>query len=133
MTNQRIATAIAIGVILLVVFGGTLSAQPRRVARIAAPAEGEIVQGPNVTFTVESSGFKVPEEGHYHLFIDQAALRYVLGNPIPLGQVDFVHFRTPTTTVKLDGGPHIAVLVPGDPQHVPFRPIISDSRYFFVK
>ncbi len=108
------------------------SAQPARTARIVSPAQGEIVQGPNVTFAVEASGVRLPDE-HFHLFIDDAALRYVLGNPIPVGQVDFVHFRALTTTVRLAPGPHFVVLILGDAQHVPFRPLVIDTRYFFVQ
>ena len=133
MLIRRGATA-ALGVVLALtlVTWATVSAKPP-VAKIVAPEEGEIVQGPNVTFTVESSGFKVPDDAHYHLFIDQAALRYVLGNPVPIGQEDFVHSRTLTTTVKLNPGAHFVVLVVGDPQHVPLRPFVGESRYFFVK
>lgn len=109
----------------------TASAQSRAV-RLVSPAEGELVQGPNVTFTVEFSGIKLPDE-HFHVLIDGGALRYVLGNPIPTAQVDMVHFRAASTTVRLEPGPHFVVLVPADAQHVPFKPWISDSRYFFVR
>ena len=132
MTTRRVLMAAAlVAAVLVTGIWSTVSAQARTV-RIVSPAEGEVVQGPNVTFTVESSGVKLPDE-HFHLFIDGGALRYVLGNPIPTGQVDMIHFRTTSTTARLESGPHFVVLVPGDAQHVPFRPWVSDSRYLFVK
>lgn len=134
--SRRFAIGTAGFLIIAVLAGGlgfwtTAFAQARTV-RLVSPAEGEVVQGPNVTFTVEFSGIKLPDE-HFHLLIDGGALRYVLGNPIPTAQVDQIHFRAATTTVRLEPGPHFVVLVPADPQHVPFRPWISDSRYFFVR
>lgn len=110
----------------------TLVSAQARLVKIVSPAEGEVIAGPNVTFTVQATGVKLPDE-HFHLFIDDAAIRYVLGNPVPTGQVDFVHFRALTTTVRLTPGPHVAVLVPGDANHVPFRPWVSDTVYFFVR
>lgn len=130
MTVRRFATTAAVLAIVVLIWSAAF-AQPARTARIVSPAQGEIVQGPNVTFTVEASGIMLPDE-HFHLFIDEAANRYVLGNPIPV-EVGFVHFRTPTTTVRLAPGPHVVVMVAGDAQHVPLRPLVIDSRYFFVR
>lgn len=123
------ATAAVLGFVLLI--WSAAFAQPARTARIVSPAQGEIVEGPNVTFTVEASGIRLPDE-HFHLFIDEAATRYVLGNPIPV-EAGFVHFRTLTTTVRLAPGPHIVALVAGDAQHAPLRPLVIDSRYLFVR
>lgn len=110
---------------------GAADAQVRS-ARLLSPRNGEIIQGPNVTFTVESRGIKLPDE-HFHLFLDEAGLKYVLGNPVPLGVVEFVHFRAATTTVRFNSGPHFVVLVSTDANHVPLQPLLVDSVYFFVR
>lgn len=91
-----------------------------------------MIQGPNVTFQVASSGVKLPDE-HFHLLIDAAALEYVLGNPVPVGRADMVHFRAASTTVRMTAGPHFVVVVAGDSTHTPLRPWTADSRYFFVR
>lgn len=133
--NMTISRLIALPVLVVLVvamgFWGGLSAQSRT-ALLTTPVEGEIVQGPNVTFTVESTGIRLPEE-HFHLLLDGAALRYVLGNPVPLGQVDIVHFRANRTTIRFDPGPHFVVLIATDNDHVPLRPWTGVSRYFFVR
>jgi hypothetical protein len=107
-------------------------AQVVRSARLVSPTDGEIVVGPNVTFRVESSGVRLPDE-HFHLLIDGAALEYISGNPIPLGRVDMVHFRAATTTVRMSPGPHFVVLIATDSNHVPLRPWVGSSAYFFVR
>jgi hypothetical protein len=117
---------------MLLLTGIPTSAQPARVVRIISPEQGEMVAGPDVTFIVEAPGVRLPDE-HLHVFVDGAALRYVLGNPVPIGQADFVHFRALKTTIRLPAGPHFVVIVAGDPQHVPFWPLVADSRYFFVR
>lgn len=130
MPTLVLALTGVLGVLLLT--GIPTSAQPARAVRIISPAYGEIVEGPNVKIVVEAAGVKLPDE-HFHVFIDGAALRYVLGNPIPIGQVDIVHFRALTTTVRLSTGPHFVVVIAGDAQHVPLKPWAVDSRYFFVR
>lgn len=129
---QRVVTIV--GLVLAVVFASSTVSlgQGGRTVQLVSPSEGEVVEGPNVTFRVESSGVRLPDE-HFHLLIDAAALDYVLGNPVPVGRVDMVHFRAATTTVRMTPGPHFIVVVAGDNNHMPLRPWTADSRYFFVK
>jgi hypothetical protein len=130
--------AITLAAVTVALYGAGAQGQlpsppPGAKAWIVSPSPGEIVQGPDVTVTVESTGIRIPDQGHYHLLVDEAALHYVLGLPIPQGE-GYVHFRLPPrATVRLSPGPHVVVLVMGNPAHVPFVPLLSDARYFFVK
>lgn len=110
----------------------TSAQQTRPRAWLVSPMEGEIVQGPDVTFRVESSGVRLPEE-HFHLLVDGAVLRHVPGTAIPLAQVDMVHFRAKTTTIRLSPGPHVVVLIATNNDHVPLTPWAGQSRYFVVR
>jgi len=132
-TSMLTSSLVLIGVLGVLLLTGTpSSAQPARAVRIVSPVQGEIVEGPNVTISLEAVGVKLPDE-HFHVLIDSAALNYILGNPIPIGQADIVHFRALTTTVRLPAGPHLVVVIAGDAQHVPLRPMAVDSGYFFVR
>lgn len=44
-----------------------------------------------------------------------------------------VHFRALTTSVRFTAGSHFVVLVATDASHVPLRPLLIDSVYFFVR
>lgn len=137
---------VAVGLVLLAAAGAVVlhaaAAAPEgpkapagATARIVSPAQGAIVQGPDVTFSVTSSGIKVPGQGHYHLLVDDAAAKYMLGQPIPTDEKN-VHFGKtlpPKATVKLSPGGHVVVLVVANPAHVAFVPLITDSRYVWVK
>lgn len=130
--RNRILAIVVVSTIMSLNVLVSAQAQAVRSARLVSPTEGEIVVGPNVTFRVEFSGIRLPDE-HFHLLIDGAALEYVSGNPVPLGRVDMVHFRAATTTVRMTPGPHFVVLVATDNNHVPLRPWVGSSTYFFVR
>lgn len=141
---RRMARLLRLALVSLLAAGALLSPrtwaqgpppEPPAHARtwIVSPVQGAIVQGPDVTFVAASTGIQVPEQGHYHLLIDEAALHYVLGLPLPTAE-GYVHFRLPPrVTVRLTPGPHVVVLVMGNPAHVPFVPLLADARYIFVK
>lgn len=124
---------IALAILLTLPLGILMPVQAQaRMARLISPSEGEIVTGPIVAFRVEHSGIRLPDE-HFHLLIDGGALEYVAGNPVPLARVDMVHFRAATTSVRMTPGPHFVVLVATDANHVPLRPWVGSSTYFFVR
>lgn len=141
MRMRRVAMGLvllaAAGAVVLHVAAATMPEGPKApagtTARIVSPAQGAILQGPDVTFTVTSSGIKVPDQGHYHLLVDDAAAKYMLGQPIPTDEKN-VHFKLPPkAALKLSPGGHVVVLVVANPAHVAFVPLITDSRYVWVK
>lgn len=133
MDGLRRLGALCAVIALTLAFAVNAAAQGEaRRARLASPAEGEIVEGPNVTFRVEHSGIRLPEE-HFHVLLDAAALEYVAGNPIPIGRVEMVHFRAASTTVRMTAGTHFVVLISTNNDHLPLRPWTGESRFFFVK
>jgi len=55
---------------------GTTTAAPTSPSlKIISPSNGATVEGPNVVVTLSASGFSIPEQGHYHVFLDNSEQR----------------------------------------------------------
>jgi hypothetical protein len=117
-----------------------MSAAPTAAVTIISPAEGDST-GPDVTVvlgkenvTIEkASGTKAEGVGHYHLFLDTAAVED--GVVIPPNSPHTVHIGTGDSTYTFKGlaaGPHeiIAVIGYGDHSAMPER---RDTVRFVVK
>ncbi len=109
---------------------GSVTSAPAKSVRFVAPAQGDLVKGPNVTITVDSSGLNAGK--HVDMLVDGTAMTYALGSPIRVGYDNFYHMRTKAAATKFAPGPHIVVLFASNDKHVPMRPLVVSSLYFFV-
>lgn len=74
---------------------------------------------------VESQGYPV---GHHHLLVNRGVDSITPGEPMP-NEDGLIHFGDGATsaTVDLPPGTHTLQLVAGDPNHVPFDPMVASD------
>jgi hypothetical protein len=109
--------------------------------RIVAPAEGEEVDGPNVTIRLEASGIDIVPAGdtasgtgHHHLYLDTDLAPFDVPIPAVPGQV--IHMGDGSSSYTFEGvaaGEHRVIAVVGDGVHVPLQPPVVDTVLFTVR
>lgn len=109
--------------------------------RIASPAEGEQVEGPDVNvrlevegLTIVSAGVQQAGAGHHHLIVD--APLPDLAAPIPSEPGRYIHLGKGQTEFLLEGlapGEHRVIALVGDHLHVPLDPPVADTVFFVVR
>ena len=109
--------------------------------RIVAPAEGEEVEGPNVTIRLEVTGVEIvpagdttPGTGHHHLYLDTDLAPF--DGPIPAVPGQVIHMGDGSSRFTFEGvapGEHRVIAVVGDGVHVPLQPPVVDTVRFTVR
>lgn len=112
----------------------------RRV-EIVEPADGDTIQGPQVTVRLEAYGFTVvpagdttANSGHHHFFLDRDVTPMDEVIPSEVGSV--VHMGDGSSTYVLENvppGEHRLIAVVGDAIHVPVQPPLMDTVHFVVR
>lgn len=115
--------------------------EPMGTVTIVEPADGAVVEGPDVTvrlalegMTLAAAGDTTPGTGHHHLFLD--ADLSPLGQPIPVVEGSVIHMGDASTEYTFSGvepGEHRLITVVGDGLHVPLEPLVVDTVVFTVQ
>lgn len=116
-------------------------APPGAVVRIASPADGAEVQGPQVTVVLETQNLPIvpaadttPGTGHHHLFLDDDVS--APGQVIPTIEGRVVHMGTGVSEYTFENvapGEHRLIAVVADWMHVPLMPWVVDTIRFTVR
>lgn len=117
--------------------GAATSMSAQRSVEITSPAEGEAVEGPNVTVELQANGFEVVEAGdttantgHHHLFLDRDVSP--AGQPIPAEEGHIVHMGDGSEQFEFENvapGDHTLIAVVGDGYHVPVPGLVDTIRF----
>ena len=133
--ESLVLTALAVGVLSLAIgwSAATVSAQEPAIA-ITAPAEGEVLPGPDLTVQVTVSGFDIrpplqegrePGAGHIEYFLDVAL---AFDEPTPLGDDDIIHSgRLSETFESVAPGEHTVSVCLAYDDHTCIGPSLADS------
>jgi len=115
--------------------------EPMGTVTIVEPADGAVVEGPDVTvrlglegMTLAQAGDTTPGTGHHHLFLDADISPF--GQPIPVVEGEVIHMGDASTEYTLTGvepGEHRLITVVGDGLHVPLEPLVVDTVVFTVR
>lgn len=115
--------------------------EPMGTVTIVEPADGAVVEGPDVTvrlalegMTLAAAGDTTTGTGHHHIFLD--ADLSPLGQPIPVVEGSVIHMGDASTEYTLTGvepGEHRLITVVGDGLHVPVEPLVVDTVTFTVQ
>lgn len=113
---------------------------PRAAVRIAQPAAGSVVEGPDVLVVLEvealsivPAGVEQAESGHHHLIVDAPLPDLTI--PIPAEPGRYIHLGQGQTEYRLEGldpGEHEIIALVGDHVHVPLNPPVADTVRFVV-
>jgi hypothetical protein len=119
----------------------TAEAAPVRSVRIVNPAEGAILEGPDVRVELEVEGFAIlpagdttANSGHHHLFLDEDLTE--AGRPVPTVPGRIIHMGDASAGYVFEGvepGEHRIIAVVGDFAHVPLQPWVVDTVHFVVR
>lgn len=111
------------------------------VVRIVSPAEGDTVDGPDVTVALDVSGVRIVQAGdttsgtgHHHLYLD--ADLTPADQPVPTIPGSIIHMGDASTSYTFTGvepGEHRVIAVVGDGVHVPLQPWVVDTVRFIVR
>jgi hypothetical protein len=117
------------------------SAVSRAVLHITAPADGSVVDGPDVTVILEVEGLTIvpagveqASSGHHHLIVDSPLPD--LASPIPADAGRYIHLGQGQTEYLLEGlrpGEHQVIALVGDHLHFPLNPPVADTVRFTVR
>ena len=139
MTSMNARIALAVAVTALV---GTQAAWAQGAKEhIASPAKNAVVTGSSVHVVLEATGIEIapaaahkPGTAHHHLFLDTDLT--APDAPVPAGVKGIVHLGKGQTEFTFDSvppGPHRLIAELGDPDHVPIKPLATDTVKFTVK
>ena len=116
------------------------SMESDRSVEIASPADGDTVEGPNVTVELLAHGFEVvpagdttPNSAHHHLYLDRDVEQ--TDRPVPNEEGHIIHLgdgSSSYTFENVEPGEHRLIAVPGDAAHVPV-PGLRDTVNFTVQ
>lgn len=119
---------------------GSETSIPPASVHIAAPREGEVVEGAEVLVVLDVEGLVVvpagvqqASSGHHHLLVDAPLPE--LDMPIPSEPGRYIHLGKGQTEYRLEGlesGEHRVIALVGDHAHVPLNPPVADTVDFFV-
>ena len=108
---------------------------------ILTPAQGDTVDGPEVTVTLDVSGVRIVQAGdttsgtgHHHLYLD--ADLTPADQPVPSVPGSIIHMGDASTTYTFTDvapGEHRIIAVVGDGVHVPLQPWVVDTVRFVVR
>lgn len=117
------------------------TATPESRVTIVSPADGDTVDGPGVTVTLDVSGVRIvmagdttSGTGHHHLYLD--ADLTPAGQPVPSVPGSIVHMGDASASYTFTGvapGEHRLIAVVGDGVHVPLQPWVVDTVRFVVR
>ena len=116
-------------------------AAPAPRVRIVEPKEGVTVSGTTVHVKLEAWGVEIAPAAehragtaHHHLFLDTDLTAPEMA--IPVGTPGIVHLGKGQTEYTFEGlaaGPHRLIALLADPNHVPLKPLVTDTVRFTVK
>jgi hypothetical protein len=119
----------------------SLKAEPGVRVRIVEPKQGSTVPGPTVHVVLEATGVEIAPAAehragtaHHHLFLDTDLTAGDVG--IPAGMPGIVHLgkgEKEYTFQAVAPGPHRLIALLADPNHVPLKPLVTDTVRFTVK
>lgn len=108
---------------------------------ITSPAEGAVVDGPNVLVTLDVAGLEIvpagedrPRSGHHHLLVNIDLPP--LDQPIPNVAGESIHMGAAQTEFELADlapGEYRVIALVGDFAHVPLDPLVVDTVRFTVR
>ena len=134
--ESLVLAALAVGVLSLTMAWPVTSASAQEAPSIVitAPAEGEVLPGPDVTIQVTVSGFDLrpplqearePGAGHIEYFLDVAL---AFDEPTPLGDDNIIHSgRFSETFTGVPPGEHTVYVCLAYDDHTCIGPALTDS------
>jgi hypothetical protein len=138
LSTRRAAFVATLSALML--GAGVACAQSPKV-RILSPARDTVLKGTTVTVTLEAKGIEIAPvadhkagTAHHHLFLDTEVT--AADQPIPVGVAGIVHLGKGTSTYTFENvppGEHRLIAVLADPNHVPLKPLVSDTVRFATK
>ena len=109
--------------------------------RIVSPAEGAVVEGPDVVVELDVSGVHIVPAGdttsgtgHHHLYLDADLTPG--DQPVPSVPGSIIHMGDASRIYTFQGvepGEHRIIAVVGDGVHVPLQPWVVDTVTFTVR
>jgi len=124
---------LATGLLLALVAGKGLAQEEPSIV-ITAPAEGEVLSGPDISVSVALSGFTIslplepkrePNKGHIVYFLDAEPF---FDQPIPLGEDNMIHSGRPSETfVGVTDGEHTIYVCLAYDDNTCIDPALTDS------
>ena len=120
---------------------GAADAAPAFEVRVTSPMEGETVDGPDITVTLDVSGVRIVPAGdttsgtgHHHLYLDADLTAGDV--PVPSVPGSIVHMGDASASYTFEGvepGEHRIIAVVADGVHVPLQPWVVDTVTFTVR
>ena len=108
---------------------------------IVSPADGDTVDGPDLTVTLSVTGGSIVPAGdttsgtgHHHLYLD--ADLTPASQPVPSVPGSIVHMGDASSTYTFSGvesGEHRVIAVVADGVHVPLQPWVVDTVHVVVR
>jgi hypothetical protein len=108
---------------------------------IVSPAEGDTVEGPNLTVELDAMGVEIVPAGdttsgtgHHHLFLNEDVSDPDV--PIPSVEGTVIHMGDGSSSYTFEDvppGDHRVIAVVADGVHVPLRPWVVDTVTFTVR
>jgi hypothetical protein len=108
---------------------------------IVSPADGDTVDGPDLTVTLSVTGGSIVPAGdttsgtgHHHLYLD--ADLTPASQPVPSVPGSIVHMGDASSTYTFTGvepGEHRVIAVVADGVHVPLQPWVVDTVHVVVR
>jgi len=124
---------LATGLLLALAAGKGLAQEAPSIV-ITAPAEGEVLSGPDISVSVALSGFTIslplepkrePNKGHIVYFLD---VEPFFDQPIPLGEDNMIHSGRPSETfVGVTDGEHTIYVCLAYDDNTCIDPALTDS------
>jgi len=108
---------------------------------ITQPADGEVVDGPDLTVGLAATGVHITPAGevmegtgHHHLYLD--ADLTPANAPVPTEPGRIIHMGDGSETYVFEGvepGEHRLIAVVADGMHMPLQPWVVDTVQFTVR
>jgi hypothetical protein len=108
---------------------------------IVSPADGDTVDGPDLTVTLSVTGGSIVPAGdttsgtgHHHLYLDADLTS--ASQPVPSIPGSIVHMGDASSTYTFSGvepGEHRVIAVVADGVHVPLQPWVVDTVHVVVR
>ena len=109
--------------------------------RIVLPKDSSTVTGPSVHVVLEAQGIEIAPAAaqragtaHHHLFLDTDVT--ASDAAIPMETAGIVHLGKGQSEYSFEGvkpGSHRLIALLADPNHVPLKPLVTDTVRFEVK
>ncbi len=128
-------------VLLLAAYACGRGDAPVPTVRIAEPADGAVLDGPDVLVRLEAANVEIvpavdqrPGTGHHHLFLNRELTP--MTDTIPAGVTGIVHLGQGQTEFRytdLAPGDYTLIALVADWDHIPLKPQANDTVTFTVR